>query len=107
MAQVVAACLVDGRQWPVSPLAGLAEQPAGVGGQRAVDLPLLHPAAPLPLPPRLGRTLLAPQPADREAAAAQEGEEEGVEASASSMVSLYYSDCVVLPVFITKPLQKS
>ena len=68
----------------LSTLAGLAEQPAGVGSQRAVDLPLLHPAAPLSLPPRLCRPLLAPQPANTEAAAAQEGEEEGVEASATS-----------------------
>ena len=39
-------------------LTGLDEQPAGVGGQGALELPLLHPAPPLPLLHGVGTPLL-------------------------------------------------
>ena len=38
--------------------AGLAEQPTGVGGQGAMELPLLHLAPPLTLLPRIRTPLL-------------------------------------------------
>ena len=39
-------------------LTGLDEQPAGMGGQGALELPLLHPAPPLPLLHGVGTPLL-------------------------------------------------
>ena len=39
-------------------LTGLDEQPAGVGGQGALELPLLHPAPSLPLLHGVGTPLL-------------------------------------------------